>query len=290
MQRRRALQAAVALSGLLAASVAMPALADEITEIRFGLIPSEDADKLIAESEPLIRAFEDALGIPIKPHVALDYTAVVEALRSNQLEAAFLGPAAYVLARDKVDAPIEPVARGVMAYTGQAAYHMLIITQPDSPIEDLDDLKGRTFAFVDPASTSGGLLPRLVLDRAGINPDGDFSATYYSGTHQASLIAVLENKVDAAAIADEVYDLAIQREQMTDDDLKIIFKSDPVPGSPFVIRTNLPEELQERLRNAILQLADVDFGKLGTIERMEPATDADYDIIREMTAFQEASQ
>src|SRR5690606_27958242 len=245
------------LGGIMA--FALPALADDITEIRFGLIPSEDADKLIAESEPLIRAFEEALGMPVKPHVALDYTAVVEALRSNQLEGAFLGPAAYVLAKDKVGAEIEPVARGVMAYTGQSAYHMLIITQPESPIESLDDLKGHTFAFVDPASTSGGLLPKLVLDRAGIDPDADFSATYYSGTHQASLIAVLEDKVDAAAIADEVYDLAIQREEIKDGDLKIVYKSDPVPGSPFVIRTNLPEDLQERLRSAILGLADVEF-------------------------------
>jgi len=167
---------------------------------------------------------------------------------------------------------------------------MLILTQPGSPIGSLDDLKGHTFAFVDPASTSGGLLPKLVLDRAGIDPDADFSATYYSGTHQASLIAVLEDKVDAAAIADEVYDLAIQREEIKDGDLKIVYKSDPVPGSPFVIRTNLPEDLQERLRSAILGLADVEFGKLCTIERMDPATDADYAIIREMTAFQEASK
>ena len=86
MEQRRLLTAALALGGIMA--FALPALADDITEIRFGLIPSEDADKLIAESEPLIRAFEEALGMPVKPHVALDYTAVVEALPDGPRDAA----------------------------------------------------------------------------------------------------------------------------------------------------------------------------------------------------------
>jgi phosphonate transport system substrate-binding protein len=290
MNRRRILLSAAAMAIGVVFGLPQAAGASDIKTIRFGLIPSEDAEKLIAESKPFIDAFEKALGMPIKPFVALDYTAVVEAIRSNQLEVAFLGPAAYVLAKDKVGAPVAPVSRGVMAYTGQSAYHMLIITQPDSPINKVEDLKGRTFAFVDPASTSGGLLPSLVLHQHGLDPQRDFSTAYYSGTHQASLIAVLEKKVNAAAIADEVYDLALQRNQIKPGDLKIIYKSEPVPGSPFVIRTNLPEDIQNRLRTALLQLGNVKFGKLGEITRMDPAVDSDYDIVRTMNKFREAKK
>ncbi|MEK7245801.1 MAG: phosphate/phosphite/phosphonate ABC transporter substrate-binding protein [Pseudomonadota bacterium] len=279
---RRTLMAG-ALLGLMAA---LPAFA-QTTEIRFGLIPSEDAEKLIADSQPFIKALEAALGMKIKPYVAIDYSAVVEALKSDKLEIAFLGPAAYILARDKVKAPVEPVARGVMEQTGKSSYRALIIAHPAQPIRNLGDLKGKTFALVDPASTSGNFAPRLALHKNGIDPDKDFKSLYYSGTHQASLIAVKEGKVNAAAIADEVYDLAISRGQLKKEDVRIVFASDPIPGSPFVIRTNLPKDLQDKLRKGLMAIGNVQFGKLGVVKAMDPATDKDYDSVRELIAFQD---
>jgi phosphonate transport system substrate-binding protein len=256
-------------------------------EIRFGLIPSEDADKLIADSQQLIQQLEKNIGMKVKPFVAIDYSAVIEALKSDKLDIAFLGPNAYVLARDKVKAQVEPVARGVMQETGSASYKALIITQPNSPIQKISDLKGKTFALVDPASTSGNLVPRYAFEKNGINPERDFKSLYYSGTHQASLIAVKEGKVEAAAIADEVYNLAIGRGTLKATDLKVIYSSDAIPGSPFVIRTNLPKELQDKLRKGLLDLKGVKFGKLGVITSMDPAQDADYNVIRELVAFQD---
>ena len=279
---RRTLMAG-ALLGLIAA---LPAFA-QTNEIRFGLIPSEDAEKLIADSQPFIKALEAALGMKIKPFVAIDYSAVVEALKSDKLEIAFLGPAAYILARDKVKAPIDPVARGVMEQTGKSSYRALIIAHPAQPIQNLGDLKGKTFALVDPASTSGNFVPRLALHKNGIDPEKDFKSLYYSGTHQASLIAVKEGKVNAAGIADEVYDLAISRGQLKKEDVKIIFASDPIPGSPFVVRTNLPKDLQDKLRKGLMALGNVQFGKLGVVKAMDPATDKDYDSVRELIAFQD---
>lgn len=281
--KRRVLVSIVIMICLFVVSPSARALAaDEYKVIRFGLIPSEDADKLIADSKPFISALEASIGIPIKPFVAIDYSAVIEALKSNQLEIGFLGPAAYVLAKDKVGAPIVAVARGIMKDTGKSSYEGYIITQPNSPIKTLQDLKGKTFAFVDPASTSGNFVPRYVFHEKGIDPEKDFKSIYYSGTHQASLIAVREGKVDAAAVASEVYDLAISRGQMKPSDIKVIYKSQPIPGSPFVIRTNLPKDLQEKLSKAFLGLKDVRFGKLGVVTAMDPATDADYDIIRKL--------
>ena len=285
--KRRVLVSIVIMICLFVATPSARALAaDEFKVIRFGLIPSEDADKLVADSKPFISALEASIGIPIKPFVAIDYSAVIEALKSNQLEIGFLGPAAYVLAKDKVGAPIEAVARGIMAETGKSSYEGYIITQPNSPIKTLQDLKGKTFAFVDPASTSGNFVPRFVFSENGINPEKDFKSVYYSGTHQASLIAVREGKVDAAAVASEVYDLAISRGQMKPSDIKVIFKSQPIPGSPFVVRTNLPKDLQTKLSKGFLGLKNVRFGKLGVVNAMDPATDADYNIIRKLVELE----
>lgn len=266
---------------------AVPAAFAQTNEIRFGLIPSEDADKLIADSQPFIKALETAIGMKIKPFVAIDYSAVVEALKSDKLEVAFLGPAAYILAKDKVKVGVEPVARGVMAQTGKSSYRALIIAHPDQPIRSLADLKGKTFALVDPASTSGNFVPRLALHKSGLNPEKDFKSLYYSGTHQASLIAVKEGKVNAAGIADEVYDLAMARGQLKKEDVRIVFQSDPIPGSPFVMRTNLPKDMQEKLRKGLLAVSNVQFGKLGVVKAMDPATDKDYDTVRELIAFQD---
>lgn len=286
MKRRVLISIVIMISLFVATPFARALAAEEFKVIRFGLIPSEDADKLIADSKPFISALEAKIGIPIKPFVAIDYSAVIEALKSNQLEIGFLGPAAYVLAKDKVGAPIEAVARGVMADTGKSSYEGYIITQPNSPIKTLQDLKGKTFAFVDPASTSGNFVPRYVFSENGIDPEKDFKSIYYSGTHQASLIAVREGKVDAAAVASEVYDLAISRGQMKPADIKVIYKSQPIPGSPFVVRTNLPKELQARLAKGFLSLKNVRFGKLGVVNAMDPATDADYNIIRKLVELQ----
>lgn len=283
---RRAFSALAAGAGLLVLGWATVASA-QIKEIRFGLIPSEDADKLIADSRPFIEALEKNIGMKIKPFVAIDYSAVIEAIKSDKLEIAFLGPNAYVLAKDKVKAHVEPVGRGVMAKTGKSSYKALIIAHPSRPISKISDLKGKTFALVDPASTSGNLVPRYVFELNKINPEKDFKSLYYSGTHQASLIAVKEGKVDAAAIADEVYDLAISRNQLKPSDVKIIHSSDPIPGSPFVVRTNLPKDLQDKLRKGLMNLKEVRFGKLGVVTKMDPATDKDYDVVRGLIAFQD---
>jgi phosphonate transport system substrate-binding protein len=264
--------------------------AEEYKVIRFGLIPSEDADKLIADSQPFIEQLEKTIGLPIKPYVALDYSAVIEALKSNQLEIAFLGPASYVLAKDKVGCEIDAVARGVMAKTGKSSYQMYLITQPESSIYDLQDLKGKTFAFVDPASTSGNFMPRFVFNRNNINPEKFFKNIYYSGTHQASLIAVKKGKVDAGCIASEVYDLAIERGQMKESDVRVFYRSQPIPGSPFVVRTNLPPDLEARLRKAFLDMKAVRFGKLGVVNEMDPATDADYDIVRTLIKLKDKAK
>lgn len=285
---RRSVTSLALLAGLALVSGASPGFASaQDREIRFGLIPSEDADKLIADSRPFIEALEKNIGMKVKPFVAIDYSAVIEALKSDKLDIAFLGPNAYVLARDKVKAQVEPVGRGIMEETGSASYKALIITLPNSPIKKLADLKGRTFALVDPASTSGNLVPRYVFEKNGINPEKDFKSLYYSGTHQASLIAVKEGKVDAAAIADEVYNLAISRGTLKATDLRVIHSSDPIPGSPFVVRTNLPKDLQAKLRQGIMDLKGARFGKLGVITAMDPAVDADYNVIRELIAFQD---
>jgi phosphonate transport system substrate-binding protein len=260
-----------------------PALAQqEEGVLRFGMIPSEDAAKLIRDSGPFIEQLEKATGMKVKPFVAIDYAGVIEALKAKKLEAAFLGPFSYVLARDVVGAPVEPVGRGVMAHTGKSSYRALFITPAKSDVNKLEDLKGKTFAFVDPGSTSGNLVPRYVFKTVGIDPDKDFKALRWSGTHDGSLIAVAEGKVDGAVIADEVYDLNLKKGIVKPERVRVIHASDPIPGSPFVVRTDLSADLRDKITKGFMSVKNANFGKLGTILEMDPAKDSDYNVLRNL--------
>jgi phosphonate transport system substrate-binding protein len=253
-----------------------------IEVLRIGAIPAEDAQKSREAHKKLTDYLEKKVGIKTELFVATDYTGVVEAMRAKKLEIAFFGPLSYVLAADKANA--EAYAKEYRK-KGGSRYQGLIITHPESGIDTLQDLKGRTFAFVDPASTGGNLIPRLNLMKNGIDPDKDLGTVMYSGGHDSSGLSVKNKKVDAAAIVNVAYDNMRSQGILTDADAKVIFTSDPFPGSTWAWRKDLPDDLKEKIKAAFLQLHIEDPEALktfaGKVERYEPVLDSDYDLIRE---------
>jgi len=258
------------------------AYASEIKVLRIGAIPAEDAQKSRAAHKQLTDYLEKKIGIKTELFVATDYTGVVEAMRAKKLEIAFFGPLSYVLAADKANAVAfakEYRKKGGCLYKG------LIITHPDSGISTLEDLKGRTFAFVDPASTGGNLIPRMNLLKNGIDPDKDLGTVMYSGGHDSSGLAVKNKKVDAAAIVNVAYDNMKSKGILTDANTKIIFTSDPFPGSTWAWRKDLPGDLKKKIQDAFLKLHVEDPAALktfaGKVERYEPVQDSEYNPIRD---------
>ena len=174
-----------------------------------GLIPSEDSRAMIANSQAMMDMLSKALGMPVKPFVAADYNGVIEALRSKRLDVAYLGPFSYVLGTTVAD--IEAFAVAETKKAGRTFYRSQVIAHKSSGIKTVNDLKGRTFAFVDPSSTSGHLFPKAGLMKAGLNTDKDFGRVIFSGSHDSNAIAVQNKKIDAAAIADRILDSAISK-------------------------------------------------------------------------------
>ena len=249
------------------------------TELTIGLIPSEDSRAMIAQSKPMMDKLSAALGMPVKPFVAADYNGVIEALRSKRLDVAYLGPFSYVLGTTQ--APIEAFAVAETKKAGRTSYQSVIITYKDSGIKSVADLKGKTFAFVDPSSTSGHLFPKAGLIKAGFNPDKDFGRVIFSGSHDSSAIAVQNKKVDAAAVADRILDAAISKGIVKQEDIVVIWKSDPIPESPTVWRKDLPPDLKKRIQAAFLEVKDIPWSDQGTLNGFHPTNDAAYNIIRE---------
>ena len=274
--RRTILTGSLAAGALLAA----PALVRAQTKlIRVGLIPSEDSRAMLESSAQLLAALQKNLGIQVQGFVASDYNGVIEAMRSNHVDVAYLGPFSYVLGTTV--AAIEAFATDETAKSSRSFYRSKIIARKDSGISDWKDLKGRTFAFVDPSSTSGHLFPKAGLMKLGFDPEKDFGRVLFTGSHDANALAVANKRVDAATIADRILDAAVQKKLVDRADIHVVWESDPIPESPTCWRKNLPEDLKANIKSAFLNIRDITWADQGKLNRFVETNDQAYDIIRE---------
>jgi phosphonate transport system substrate-binding protein len=259
--------------------------------LRVGFVPAENAQQVIQNAQPIVDILQNRLGIEVQPFVSTDYTGVVEALRVNKLDIAFLTPASYVLA--KSEANVKVVLKSERK--GSPFYYAAIFTRADSGIKRLEDLRGKTFAFGDPLSTSANVFPRKMLSERGIDPVRDFKQILYSGGHDATVLAVLNGKVDAGATyanSPDSGDTAWMRYLKNPDDVKKIHAiaySEPIPADNLVINGNLDEGLAKKIEETFLELSRDPKGKqmlrdLYQIDGFVPATDQDYDSVRQAFA------
>ena len=274
--RRTALGAALVLTvcaGLPQHASAQP------RALTIGLIPAEDSQAMIESSRQVLDALQQQLGMPVKPFVATDYNGVIEALRAKKLDVAYLGPFSYVLASSVAE--VEAFSVAVTKKTGQSAYRSVILARKDSGLRSVAELKGRNFAFVDPSSASGHLFPKAGLQQTGLDPETYFGRVVFSGSHDASILAVANRKVDAAAVADRIFNSAVAKGTVKQDDFVVLWSSRPIPESPMVWRKDLDPALKEKLAKALANLKDVKWGDQGVLNGFQPTSDAAYDVVRD---------
>lgn len=147
------------------------------------------------------------------------------------------------------------------------------------------DLKGKTFAFVDPASTSGHLYPLKALKDAGMDPEKDLKSTTYAGGHDAVELAVKNGTVDAGADDDSTYDRMLKEGAISKDKNVIFWKSEPIPGSPIAVRGDLPKKLKQKIQDSFLSMtADKLGGPIAYDEAIKYAkvSDKTYDGVRSL--------
>lgn len=269
---------AVVIAALSLAYALALAPANAAQALNMGLVPGEDPRLIVNDNQLLLEQLQKSMQMEVKPFVATDYNGVIEALRSKKLDIALLGPFSYALATTV--AGVEAFALMETDKQGPT-YRALIIARKDHGVSNLKDLRGKTFAFVDPSSTSGHLFPKAGLIKAGYDPDTYFSRVIFSGGHDASAIAVQNGKVDAAAIADALLDTAYSRGMVKQDEVSVIWTSEPIPGAPIVYRRDLPADLKAQIRAAFTQIRNVPWGPKITIKRWVPTNDAAYDVIRD---------
>jgi phosphonate transport system substrate-binding protein len=177
--------------------------------------------------------------------------------------------------------PVEAFAIAETAKAGRTYYHSQIITLKTSGIKTIDDLKGRNFAFVDPASTSGYAFPLAGLLKAGIEPKRDFKNVIFTGAHDANAVAVANGKVDAATIADRIFDAAVAKGHVKAEQIHVVWRSAPIPESPMVWRKDLPDDLKKKVKAAFLGVKDLNWSDQGKLNGFRETSDSAYDVVRE---------
>jgi phosphonate transport system substrate-binding protein len=225
---------------------------------------------------------EKKLGERVKVFTATDYAGVIEAMRKDRVDIAWFGPLSYVLAEQEAGA--EAIAVGIRKGQNTSTYKSIYVARCDSGIQSLKDLKGKSVAFVDPASTSGGLVPTYLIKQAsGQMPEQYFGKFTYAGSHDAAELAVKNKTVDAAADNDITYNKMLAKGLISKDESCIIAESDPLPGSPLVVRGSLSPEEKEAIKQAILEAHnDIQVTGYGELSHYVEAKPADYQQIRDL--------
>ena len=246
--------------------------------------PSRDPTALKEAGDAFAKTLAEISGVPVRALVASDYAGVIEALRSRRVDLAFVHPVGYVLANREAGCRI--LVRDI--WGGKTAYTARFYVRKDRGIRRVEDLRGKTVAFVDPASSSGYIYPMVLLIKQGLvrerDPKTFFKDALFSGTHEAALQAVLHGRVDAAASFDKAPELHLKDPALIAQ-IGFVGETPEIPEAGICVRPGVPEETAAKLKRALLsikapqhaallkQIYDID----GFIE----ADDRDYQPVRD---------
>ena len=255
-------------------------------ELTFALLSTESAPEVTRRWEPILARLEKDLGIKVKQVMASDYRGTIEALKFKKAEIGHLGPKAYVEATNDNYANVEPVVQVRLA-NGSLGYRSCLIVHADSDIFSPEDIGGKTFAFNDPNSTSGYLVPMtMFLNEMGINPKEYFSKLAFSGSHEASILAVTNKKVEVASTNLPDVQQLTREGKVPRGALRIIWVSKLIPNDPIVVRKDLPESLRQAIQASLASMKEQHpeaFAEGGAfIGGFQKVDDAKYQVIREL--------
>jgi phosphonate transport system substrate-binding protein len=257
---------AVALAPMARAQEAAP-----ITEFRIGLLGGENAQDRLASNECLRSYAEEALGVPVALFAPADYNGVIQGLLGGTLDMAWLGASAYAAVYVENPDQVEPVLVKTNL-DGSFTYYSIGIARADSGITSLADMKDNVFGFGDPNSTSGYLIPLVEIPAAGYSmiPGEYFKDVVFTGGHEQTILAVANGDVDAGVTwADGLGDFAegynsgalrkaADAGLVDMNDLVEIWRSEPIPEGPVVLRQDLPAEVKATMTDLVRNLITTD--------------------------------
>ena len=231
--------------------------------------PNESTTESADARNGLAEDLSEELGCPVEEIQASDYNAIIEALRTGKADMAYMGSQALALGVERTD--LEPIV--MKAEEGdpeKAIYHSVLITSSSNDeINSIEDIKGKTMAFVDPDSTSGNLVPTAEIIQAfpdeelnsdNLHTNGDFfEAVSFSGSHQAGLQAVIKGDVDVVPISDQILESEIAHGNAAEGDVKIIHESGAIPAEAMVVGEHVDDTTRAQLKEFLTSYDNEDY-------------------------------
>jgi phosphonate transport system substrate-binding protein len=248
LARRTALRG-MAIAAMAASSLVSMAHADMPPVLRVSAIPDEAPTELQRKFKPLGEYLSQATGIKVVFTPVSDYAAVVESLATRKLDMAWLGGFTFVQAKIRTHGTAIPIVQRAE----DAVFTSKFITA-DPAITKLSDLKGKTFAFGAPSSTSGSLMPRYFLQQDGLNPEKDFKTVAYSGAHDATVAFVAAGKAEAGVLNTSVWDKLVESKKVDTSKVRVFATTPAYYDYNWTVRGDLDPALIKKLTDAFLAL------------------------------------
>ncbi|MER6975761.1 phosphate/phosphite/phosphonate ABC transporter substrate-binding protein [Streptomyces carpinensis] len=276
-----------------AANKAHPAWPSTIT---IGAIPSENATALQASLKPIEDLIKQKLDINVKVFSGTSYSALIEAQKAHKVDLVEYGPLSYYIAKH-TGAGVENIGILTQSATDDGSYHSIAwANSKQTDVKSVADFKGKKTCFVDPASTSGYLFPSYGLLKAGLDPKKDVSPVF-AGAHDASIESIAKGTCEVGFSEDIIAPQLEKAGKLKASDVRQVWQSPTIPGSPIAVSTSLPKDLRDQLKKVLTTDGNVDqLTKLGICSGATACQDtlgmwgfkdpsvADYSVIDEVCA------
>lgn len=278
---------------ILSVLLSTRALAEEnCTTLQMGFNPDQNATTVLSNTPTLVKYLEKNMqGVAIKVFVAKDYAALVEGMRKGQVDFGWFSPVSYVDAAQNAGAQV--LLKSVRG--SKPVYWSALVVRKEGGIKKLEELRGKTIAWIDPKSAAGYAYPKALLLSKGIDPDTFFAKQIFVGDHGSAVLALLNGEVDVVAtFADNTQGNSGSWTQLLRPEqaalVTPLLYSKPISGDPLAVREGFAEacpEVTQKLTKAILGMRYFAESKnllknLYRTEYMVPALDSDYDVVREV--------
>ena len=236
--------------GTVALGIMLSATALFAQTLKVSAIPDEAPTELARKFKPLGDYLEKETGLKVEWTPVTDYAAVVEGMATNKIDLAWLGGFTFIQAKLRTNGGATPIAQRAE----DEIFTSKFIVPADSTAKTLADLKGKTFAFGSPSSTSGSLMPRFFLLKAGINPETDFKNVAFSGAHDATVAFVAGGKAEAGVLNSSVWDKLVESKNANAAKVKVLATTPTYYDYNWTVRPGLDAAITKKLTDAFLKL------------------------------------
>jgi phosphonate transport system substrate-binding protein len=258
-------------------------LGTEDNPVIFSFVPSSDAGAVLASAEAITDTLSEWTGLVIEAEVPTSFVASIEAMCAGEAHVGALNTFSYIVAKDRecADVALVSVRSGSPTYVGQ------IITTADSGITSVADLGGKTFCRPDEFSTSGWIIPSILLRAEGLDPDTDLTEIKDAGGHDGVVRAVYNGECDAGSTFGDARDLLLEEFPDVKEKVVVIATTDPIPNDTVAFGTDVPEEIRTAITDALIAMTEDEttLAMLGDLYRwtgLEVVDDSFYDPFRQL--------